>query len=209
MKKIKLALNALGLTLIIAFASSCAGPKQVFYFQPGPPTPKVAAKDAKPELALSASTAPGVVDLPRTSLTITPETAQESTAPVTISKKELRKLVRKTLKNIKDSTDTRNRNQRMSVAVNKERLAQLESEAREFKNSVRVQNDDKKLTVDMKRPIPEFSQTEWILLGVAALLVLLILLSLPVLGPILGIVLALAIIALGVGLLTGYIDLNI
>ena len=209
MKKFRLALYSLGITLTIAFASSCAGPKQAFYFQPGPPTPKVAAKEAKPEPLYSASNAviPST-DLPRTTLSTTPETLPAST-PVALSKKDLRKIVKNTLKNIKDTTDTRGQNRRMSLAVNKDRLAQLESEARDFKNSVRVQNDDKKVVVDMKRPIPEFSQTEWILLGVAALLVLLILLSLPVIGTILGVALALALIALGVALLTGYIDLNI
>ncbi|KAA5546467.1 hypothetical protein [Adhaeribacter rhizoryzae] len=207
MKRIRLALYSLGITLTIALATSCSSPKQAFYFQPGPATPKVAAKEAKPELVLSAGNTITPADLPRTTLT-TPETEQTN-IPVALSKKDLRKLVKKTLKNIKDTTDTNGRNRRMSIALNKDRLAQLESEARDFKNSVRVQNDDKKLTVDMKRPLPEFSQTEWILLGVAALLVLLILLSLPVIGTILGVALALALIALGVALLTGYIDLNI
>ncbi|MGV3586866.1 MAG: hypothetical protein ACO1OF_07700 [Adhaeribacter sp.] len=208
MKKFRLALYSLGITIIIAFATSCAGPKQAFYFQPGPPTPKVAAKEAKPEPLYSASNSITTTDLPQPALIATPET-QPASMPIALTKKDLRKLVKKTLKNIKDTADTSNRNRRMSVALNKERLAQLESEARDFKNSVRVQNDDKKVTVEMKRPLPEFSQTEWILLGVAALLVLLILLSLPVIGTILGVVLALALIALGVALLTGYINLNI
>lgn len=208
MKKIRLALYGLTAVVTMALATSCAGPKQVFYFQPGPATPKVAAKNTNPEPLYSASNSVNPADLPRTALTQTPE-ARPASMPAALSKKDLRKLVRKTLKNIKDTTDNKDRNQRVSIALNKDRISRLESEARDLKKSVRVQNEDNKVTVDMKRSIPEFSQTEWILLGVAALLVLLILLSLPVIGTILGVVLALAIIALGVALLTGYIDINV
>jgi hypothetical protein len=203
MKKFRLALYALA----TAFATSCSAPKQVFYFPQDSPAPKVTSNQTQ-EPTYSASNAPVITDLPRTSLTITPENNSRSTAATTFTKKELRKLLRKTLKDIKDSTDTRGRNNRVGISANKNRLSQLEAEARDLKNSVRVQNDDKKVMVDVKKPVTDFSQTELILLGVAALLILLILLSLPVLGTILGVVLALAVIALAVGLLTGYIEFN-
>jgi hypothetical protein len=208
MKNFRLALCLLATILTLALATSCSGPKQVFYFQHDPAMPKVAAQKANPEPIYSASNTPNLPDLTQYSLATT-ETKSGNTASTNLTKKDLRKLLRKTLKNIKDTTDNRGRNRRITMAVNKDRIGQLESEARNFKNSVKVQNDENKVTVDMKKSIPEFSQTEWILLGVAALLVLLILLSLPVIGTILGVVLALAIIALGVALLTGYIDINL
>jgi hypothetical protein len=208
MKNIRRFLHAAAAVLTVAFATSCAGPKQVFHFQSGAATPKVAAHKLSPEPLYTASNSVILNNLPRPTIITTPESPTAS-MPVALTKKDLRKLVRKTLKNIKDTTNTRGQNRRLSVAVNKDRINQLEAQARDFTNSVKVQNDAHKLTVDMAKPLPEFSQTEYILLGVAALLALLILLSLPVLGPILGVVLALAIIALGVGLLTGYIDLDI
>lgn len=209
MKNSKFFLYAVVAALTAALVTSCAGPKQVFYFQPGATTPKVTKQQTAVAPTYTASTTTNPAILPPASLTATTPEDPATSMPVALTKKDLRKLVRKTLKNVKDTTHTRGQNRRVSVAINKERLNLLESQARDFKNSVKVQNNEQNLRVDMQKPLPEFSQTEYILLGVAALLVLLILLSLPVLGPILGIVLALAIIALGVGILTGYIDLNI
>lgn len=208
MKNNRLAFYTLVAILTLALATSCTGPKQVFYFQPGLATPKVGAKTTNPQPNYSANNTLNLADLSRPDLTATPETEPAGTS-VALNKKELRKLVRKTLKNMKDTTNNQEPNRRVLVTLNKDKIGQLETGARNFKNSVRVQDNDKKITLDKKSGLTEFSQTEYILLGVAALLILLILLSLPILGPLLGVVLALAIIALGVALLTGYIDLNI
>lgn len=210
MKNFRLTLYAVASALTMAFATSCAGPKQVFYFQKDPAMPKVATQKPSPEPSFSASNTPNLTEVPRISYNPTPETNTAGTTgtTTTLTKKDLRKLLKKTLKDINDSTDTRGRSNRVGVTANKDRLSKLEAEARDLKNSVRVQNDDKKVKVDVKKPSTDFSQTELILLGVAALLILIILLSLPVLGTILGVVLALAIIALAVGLLTGMIEIN-
>jgi len=193
--------------LAFTFACSCSSPKQVFYFQPGPATPKVVKQQPSAEPVYTASNDIAIADL---SVTPLAETKTAEKTPVkSYSKKEMRQLVRKTLKVLKDSSNTRNKDRRIGVTANKERLAQLEAEARELKNSVRVQNTDSKVTVDVKKPITDLSQTELILVGVAALLVLLLLLNLPVIGPILGIVLTLALVAAAVAILLGYIEINI
>jgi hypothetical protein len=196
--------------LAISFVTSCSSPKQVFYFQPGPATPKIAKPQLPAEPVFLASNALSLTSLPPG---LPAEVADSENAVKQLeknySKKEIRQLVRTTLKVLKDSTNTRNKERRVGATVNKEQLAQLEAEAREVKNSVRVQNTDSKVTVDVKKPVTNLSQTELILVGVAGLLVLVLLLNLPVIGPILGIVLTLALVAAAVAILLGYIEINI
>ena len=197
--------------IALAFASSCSSPKQVFYFQPGPATPKVVKQQPPAEPVYTASNELSLADLPLTTLANLAETKDLEKASVkSYSKKEVRQLVRRTVKALKDTTDTRNKDRgRVSVTANKDRLARLEAEAQELKNSVRVQNSDSKVKVDVKKPVSDLSQTELILVGVAALLVLIILLSLPVIGNILGAILGIALIAAAVAILLGYIEINI
>jgi hypothetical protein len=195
----------------LTLASSCSSPKQVFYFQPGPATPKVVKQPPTAEPVYTASNELSLADLPRKPLAALTETENGEKAPVkALSKKEVRQLVRKTIKALQDSTNTRNKDRgRVSASINKDRLARLETQAQELKNSVRVQNSDNKVTVDVQKPVSDLSQTELILVGVAALLVLIILLSLPVIGNILGAILGIALIAAAVAILLGYIEINI
>lgn len=196
--------------LALTLASSCSSPKQVFYFQSGPATPKVAKPKVPAEPVYTASNAPVLAELSLTTPPNLTDTKNQEKATKSLSKKEVRQLVRRTIKGIKDTTNTRNRDRnRVSVSANKDRLARLEAEAEELKNSVRVQNSDSKVTVDVKKPVTDLSQTELILVGIAALLILLILLSLPVLGNILGAILGIALIAAAVAILLGYIEINI
>lgn len=194
----------------LAFFFACSSSKQVFYFQPGPATPKAVKQQSPAEPVYTASNELSLTDLPQNLALEVANSENAAKVPEkNYSKKEIRQLVKKTLKVLKDSTNTRNKERRVGVTANKERLAQLEAEAREVKSSVRVQNTDSKVTVDVKKPVTNLSQTELILVGVAALLVLVLLLNLPVIGPILGIVLTLALVAAAVAILLGYIEINI
>lgn len=204
MKKHPLAIYLYGFLIIILLNSSCSSTKQAFYFNPAPVTLKVATHKT-PDPVYLAST-----DLTNATIPVTKaiELPAQKEPVTTISKKELRKLMQQSLKSLKDSSEQKNGNKRVSATVKKEKLAQLENEIKEIKKSVRVQEDGKKAVVSVKRPSTTLNQTELILLGIGALLVLIILLSLPVIGTLLGLVLALGIIALGLGLLLGYIEID-
>ena len=193
------------LSLIIALiCASCSSNKQVFYFKNTPETSKVAVKKIEPAPVYTATTDLTVAEM---AAVATPPT-EEKALTKTYTKKELRKLVKTTLKSLKDTINTRKGDKRVKVSANKDRLSQLQTEAEELKNSVNVEKNDKKVTVNVKQPRTNLSQTELILVGVAALLVLLILFNIPVLGTILAVALGLAIVAVAVALLLGVIEIN-
>ena len=190
---------------VLAFVfTSCSSNKQVFYFKNTPDTSKVAVKKAEVAPVYTASTELSVEEI----AAVASPAPEAEVVTKTYTKKELRKLVRTAIKSLKDTVNTRKGDKKVKVAANKEKLTQLQKEAEELKNSVKVEKDDQKVTVNVKQPRTNLSNTELILLGVAALLVLVILLSIPVLGTILGIVLSLAIIAAAVALLLGVIEIN-
>ena len=204
MKNFSFLCSILGSLLLLVLASSCSSNKQVFYFQNAPAVSKVAVKKAEPAPVYTASTELTAVDL----LAVASPPSEEKAEVKTYSKKELRKLVKTTLRSLKDTINTRKGDKRVKVTANKEKLSQLQTEAEELKNSVNVEKNDKKVTVNVKQPRTNLSQTELILVGVAALLVLVILLSIPVLGNILGLILGLAVVAAAVALLLGVIEIN-
>ena len=203
MKNLRFIGSILSLLIALVFAS-CSSNKQVFYFKNTPETSKVAVKKAEPAPVYTASTDLTVAEM----AAVAAPPAEEKVVTKTYTKKELRKLVKTTLKSLKDSVNTRKGDKRVKVSANKDRLAQLQTEAEELKNSVNVERNDKKVTVNVKQPRTNLSQTELILVGVAALLVLVILLSIPVLGNILALVLGLAVIAAAVAVLLGVIEIN-
>lgn len=204
MKKFRLAFYFYLLLVITLSNFSCSSTKQAFYFNPGPATLKVATK-TKPEPVYTASSELTITTNPVINVS---EPTDVNKPTTTGSKKEMRKLVRQTIKAIRDTSEQKMGDKRVGATVNKEKLAQLEAEMKELKNSVRVREDDKKAVVSVKKPSTTLNQTELILLGIGALLVLIILLSLPVIGTLLGLILALGIIALGLGLLLGYIQID-
>jgi len=204
MKKISFNLFLLAACLGLNFIISCSSPKAFYSFQPGPATPKV-AKLAPAEPVFTASTNPTVIALPATA----PLVKEEKAVATTISKKEMHKLIKKTLKDFRDTTKTRSREKRIAVSADKNKLEQLQAEARELKNSVQVQNSDNKVVVDVKKPSTSFSQTELILIGVGAFLVLVLLFAIPVIGPILAAVLGLAVVAAALAVVLGYIEINV
>ena len=206
MKKISFNLFLLAACLGLNFITSCSSPKAFYSFQPGPATPKVAKLAPPPaEPVFTASTNSTVTTLPVTA----PLVKEEKGVATTISKKEMRKLIKKTLKDLRDTAKTRSREKRIAVSADKNKLEQLQAEARELKNSVQVQNNDNKVVVDVKKPSTSFSQTELILIGIAAFLVLVLLFAIPVIGPILAAVLGLAVIAAALAVVLGYIQINV
>lgn len=133
--------------LLLIFVSSCSSPKQVFYFQNAPAVAKTASKPTPPEPVYTASTSLTLPDLPVTNLL---NSNEEATAVKTMSKKELRKFVKQTLRDLKDSVRTSPAaDKRVSVSANRDRLGQLQADVANVKNSVRVQKDAKKVTLDM------------------------------------------------------------
>jgi hypothetical protein len=193
------------LTYFIAFAlsvfvSSCSSPKQVFYFQSAPATPKVAAKPQNTQPVYTASTdaIPVVVN----------PTASDEMKTVAISKKELRKLLKQQVRMWKDTVPSKSRSRKVTVTGDKEKLKELKSEAKEFKNSVKVESSDDKVVINYREPATELSDTAKILLAVGALIVLVLLFSLPVIGPLLAAILAVAVVAAALALILGYVEIN-
>src|SRR5687768_17369473 len=118
------------------FFSSCSSPKQVFYFQSAPATPKVAVKSQKQAPVYTAST-----DLKAAE--VTPVVPDEMKT-VAITKKELRRLLKQQVRLWKDSVPARSQNRKVTVSGDKQKLKDLKSEVKDFKNSVRVEESDDK-----------------------------------------------------------------
>lgn len=125
---------------------------------------------------------------------------------VAISKKELRKLLKQQVRMWKDTVPGKSR--KVTVTGDKEKIKELKSEVKDFKNSVKVESSEDKVVINYREPVTELSDTAKILLAVGALLVLVLLFSLPVIGPLLAAILAVAVVAAALALILGYVEIN-
>jgi hypothetical protein len=180
--------------------SSCSSPKQVFYFQSAPATPKVAAKTQSSQPVYTASTDAAAV--------VVDPVVTDEMKTVAISKKELRKLLKQQVRVWKDSVPNRSKARKVTVKGDKEKIKELESGAKDFKKSVKVESSDDKLVINYREPSTDLSDTAKILLAVGALIVLVLLFSIPVIGPLLAAILAVAVVAGALALILGYVEIN-
>jgi hypothetical protein len=185
--------------VLCVFFASCSSPKQVFYFQSAPATPKVAEKAPAQQPVYTASTEAMAVVIPVES---------EERKTLAISKKELRKRLKQQVRLWKDSVPSRSKSRRVTVKGDKQKLKELKSEVNEFKNSVKVESDEDKVVINYREPVTELSDTAKILLAVGALIVLVLLFSLPVIGPLLAAILAVAVVAAALAIILGYVEIH-
>jgi hypothetical protein len=180
------------------FISSCSSPKQVFYFQSAPATPKVAGKAQNPQPVYTAST-------DATPVAVNPSVSGEIKT-VAITKKELRKLLKQQVRLLQDTVPGKSR--KVTVTGDKQKLKELKSEAKDFKNSVKVESSEDKVVINYREPVTDLSDTAKILLAVGALIVLVLLFSLPVIGPLLAAILAVAVVVAVLALILGYVEIH-
>ena len=195
-------LNFSAFILILTLAASCSSPKTVFYFQNNPAVPQVKHKAVTPEPVYTASTNTTVPDV----LSATPAFNFDENAPAkSITKKEVRKLLRKNLAALRDTTPDK----KVIITTDKEKLQEIKSEVENLKNSVKVERaSNDKVVVNYKEPGTQLSSTTKILLAAGAILILAILFSIPGLGGLLALLLGLAVVALAVALILGVIDIR-
>jgi hypothetical protein len=186
--------------ILALFFSSCSSQKQVFYFQRAPVTPKVAVKPQKPAPVYTASTDVKAAEIK--------PVVPEEIKTVAITKKELRQLLKQQVRLWKDSVPGKSPNRKVMVTGDKQKLKDLKSEVKDFKNSVRVEETDDKLVVNYSQPSTELSDTAKILLAVGALIILVVLFSIPVIGPLLAAILAVAVVAAALALILGYVEIH-
>lgn len=180
--------------------SSCSGQKQVFYFQPAPTSPKSGTKTQPQAPVYTASMDLAAAD-------ILP-TVPDEIKTVAISKKELRKLLQQQVRLLKDTIPNKQGNRRVQVSGDKQKLKELKSDVNDFKNSVRVEENEDKVVVNFAQPETDLSDTAKILLAVGALIILIALFSIPVIGPLLAAILAVAVVAGALALILGYVEIN-
>jgi hypothetical protein len=185
---------------LILFLGSCASPKQVFYFQAPAASPKVGEKAPSQQPVYTASTE-------ATPVVLTP-TIQEDIKTVAISKKELRQLLKQQVRLWKDSVPNKSNNRKATISGDKQKLKELQSEVKGLKNSVKVENNGDKVVVNYQQPGTQLSDSTKILLALGALVILILLFSLPVIGPLLAAILAVAVVAAALALILGYVEIN-
>jgi hypothetical protein len=180
--------------------SACSTPKQVFYFQSPPATPKVGGKSQSPQPVYTASTEAGPGQWS--------PTVDEEIKTVAISKKELRQLLKQQVRLWKDSVPNKSNNRKVTVTGDKQKLKELKSEVEELKKSVKVENNEDKVVVNYRAPATELSDTAKILLAVGALVILIALFSIPVIGPLLAAILAVVVVVAALALILGYVEIH-
>ena len=201
MKLFKLHFSAF--ILILALATSCSSSKTVFYFQNNPAVPQVTHKVNPSEPVYSANTNNAVPDLLPAPTAFNLNESTLSTKSIT--KKEVRKLLRQNLVALRDTTPDK----KVTISADKEKIQEIKSEVENLKKSVKVERaGDDKVVVNYKEPVTQLSSTTKILLAVAAVLVLAILFSIPVLGGLLAFILGLVVVAVAVALLLGIIEIR-
>ena len=186
-------------TLALFFAS-CSSPKQVFYFKSAPAPPKAAVKPQYQGPVYMASTDMKAAEVPP----VVPDKMET----VAISKKELRRLLKQQVRLWKDSVPDRSQNRKVTISGDKQKLKDLKSEMKDFKNSVRVEETDDKVVVNYSQPATDLSDTAKILLAVGALIILVALFSIPVIGPLLAAILAVAVVVGALALILGYVEIH-
>lgn len=186
--------------LLALFFSSCSGPKQVFYFQNAPVVPKVGAKPQPQDPVYTASIGKGVGE------TVPAVSNEIKTAAIT--KKELRKLIRQQTRLMKDSVSGRSESRKVSISGDKQKLRELKSEVEGLKKSVRVESNEEKVVLNYREPSTNLSDTAKILLAVGALIVLVALFSIPVIGPLLAAILAVAVVVAALAIILGYVEIH-
>ena len=186
-------------TLALFFAS-CSSPKQVFYFKSAPAPPKAAVKPQNQAPVYIASTDIKAAEVPP----VVPDKMET----VAISKKELRRLLKQQVRLWKDSVPDRSQNRKVTISGDKQKLKDLKSEVKDFKNSVRVEETDDKVVVNYSQPATDLSDTAKILLAVGALIILVALFSIPVIGPLLAAILAVAVVVAALALILGYVEIH-
>jgi hypothetical protein len=186
-------------TLALFFAS-CSSPKQVFYFKSAPAPPKTAVKPQSQDPVYMASTAMKAVEVPP----VVPDKIETEA----ITKKELRRLLKQQVRLWKDSVPDRSQNRKVTISGDKQKLKDLKSEVKDFKNSVRVEETDDKVVVNYSQPATDLSDTAKILLAVGALIILVALFSIPVIGPLLAAILAVAVVVGALALILGYVEIH-
>lgn len=189
-------LSAFTLSLIFA---SCSSPKQVFYFKSAPAPPKAAVKPHDQGPVYIASTDIKAAEVPP---------VPDKIETVAISKKELRRLLKQQVRVWKDSVPDRSQNRKVTISGDKQKLKDLKSEVKDFKNSVRVEETDDKVVVNYSQPATDLSVTAKILLAVGALVILIALFSIPVIGPLLAAILAVAVVVAALALILGYVEIH-
>lgn len=180
--------------------SSCSGSKQVFYFQPAPVAPKVAKipKEAQPVYTASTATFLDVDNL----------LANKEIETSAITKKEFRKLLKQQVRVWKDTIPGKSKSRKVTVSGDKQKLEDLKTEVKDLKKSVKVESSDDKVVVNYQQPATELSDTAKILLAVGALIILIALFSIPVIGPLLAAILAVAVVAGALALILGYVEIH-
>lgn len=202
MKKLRLSCYAFASILTLLFGASCSGSKQAFYFQNNPATPIMAQKQLASEPVYTAST-----EIAATNFTaMTPAPAEQKLPAKPMTRKEARKTIKKYLAALQDTTPG---DKKVIISTDKEKLEEIKSEVKDLKNSVKVEKaGDDKVVINYKEPRTQLSNTTKILLAVAAVLILAILFSIPVLGGLLAFILGLAVVAAAVALLLGIIEIR-
>lgn len=180
--------------------SSCSGSKQVFYFQPAATAPKVATipKAAPPVYTASTGTLPDVDNL----------LANKEMETSAITKKEFRKLLKQQVRLWKDTIPGKSKSRKVTVSGDKQKLEDLKTEVKDLKKSVKVESSEDKVVVNYQQPATELSDTAKILLAVGALIILIALFSIPVIGPLLAAILAVAVVAGALALILGYVEIH-
>ncbi|MGV3503114.1 MAG: hypothetical protein ACO1O1_05365 [Adhaeribacter sp.] len=187
------------LAMLVTF-SSCSPSRQVFYFQPAPAMPKVAKplKAAPPVYTASTEALPVVENL----------ATKEEMKTKAITKKEFRKLLKQQVRLWKDSVPGKSNSRKVTISGDKQKLENLKTEVKDLKKSVKVESSDDKVVVNYQQPANELSDTTKILLAVAALVILIALFSIPVIGPLLAAILAVAVVAGALALILGYVEIR-
>lgn len=187
------------LAMLVTF-SSCAPSKQVFYFQTPPAMPKASKPLPASQPVYSASTEvwPLVDNL----------ATREEIKTQAISKKAFRKLLKQQVRMWKDTVPNKSNSRKVSVTGDKQKLENLKTEVQDLKKSVKVESSDDKVVVNYQQPANELSDTTKILLAVGALVILIALFSIPVIGPLLAAILAVAVVAGALALILGYVEIQ-
>lgn len=187
------------LVMLVTF-SSCTPSRQVFYFQPAPASPKISRPLPERQPVYTASTdAFPLVDK---------QAGREEIKTEAITKKELRKLLKQQVRMWKDTVPNKSNNRKVTVTGDKQKLENLKTEVQDLKKSVKVERSDDKVVVNYQQPANELSDTTKILLAVAALVILIALFSIPVIGPLLAAILAVAVVAGALALILGYVEIR-
>lgn len=162
--------------------------------------PKVAHLPKAPQPVYTASTAavPVVDNLP----------ASSEIKSAAITKKEFRRLLKQQVRMWKDTVPGKSNSRKVTISGDKQKLEELKTDVKDLRRSVKVESSEDKVVVNYQQPATELSDTAKILLAVGALIILIALFSIPVIGPLLAAILAVAVVAGALALILGYVEIQ-